>query len=235
MMSTLDVFLGPLITSPALTFLGTGYPLSFFPKLLSFLLTTESTERPHILLRSTTSSNPPYPRYTSHNNATFALAAPVLVQERHQSYVNEVHVPRAALGKRILSDYLLFMLDDFEDMEGPAEDEPLRNLAEVPVPEVHTLPPNLAGLAEVPELAEPQVPGVHALLAVPGVHVPPDPADFDRESMEFDDDAPPGSPEYGHSPPTSPESTDSDFEDWHTAPSSPRVDSSTESYLNSDH
>jgi hypothetical protein len=169
--------------------------------------------------------------------STFALAAPVLVQERHQSYVNEVHVPRAALGKRALSDYLLFMLDDFEDMEGPAEDEPLRNLAEVPVPVVHALPPNL-GLAEVPRLAELQVPGVHVLQAaqVPGVHVPPpDPADFDRESMVFDDDAPPGSPEYGHSLSTSPESTDSEFEDWHTAPSSPRVESSTESYLNSDH
>jgi len=229
--------------------------------------------------------------------SAFALAAPVLVQERRQSCVNEVHVPRAVLGKRALSDYLLYMLDGFEGMEGPAEGEPLPNLAEdhmveehapppgppeEPMPEEHAPQPNLE---EEPVLEvhppPPNLPFWHAVQAHPPppnlpfwhavedhppppnlpfwhavqVHPPPPnlagedvpvpvlpdgPAEFDRESVVFSDDAPPMSPEHGHSPspspPTSPEwSTDSGPEDWHTAPSSPMVESSTESDSDSDH
>jgi hypothetical protein len=138
--------------------------------------------------------------------STFALAAPVLVQERRQSGVDEVHVPRAVLGKRALSDYVRFMVDGFENMEGPAEDEPLPNLAEEHVPEAYAPQPNLPE-EPVPEVHVP--PPNLAEEPVQEVHAPPhDPVDSDQESMVFDDDAPPASPEYGHSrspsPPTSP-------------------------------
>jgi hypothetical protein len=104
--------------------------------------------------------------------------------------------------------------------EADADDyEPLPNLPFMPLPAVHASQPNLAGV---------QVPEVHAPppnltgAPVPEAHVlPHDPADSDRESMEFDDDAPPpGSPESGHSDPP---------------PTSPRAESSTESNLGSDH
>jgi hypothetical protein len=80
---------------------------------------------------------------------------------------------------------------------------PVRFGRACPVQEVHAPPP---------DVVEAQV---------PDVHVPPhNPADTDRKSMVFDDDAPPGSPEYEHphSPlltrlPTSSESTDSESED----------------------
>ena len=161
--------------------------------------------------------------------SAFALAAPVLVQERRQSCVNEVHVPRAVLGKRALSDHLRFMLDGFEGMEGPAEDEQLPNLAEEhmlaehapppgppeePVPEEHAPQPNVAE-EPVPEVHPP--PPNQAGEHVPVPVLPDNPADFDRESVVFGDDAPPVSPEHGHSPSPSP-------------PSSPLVESSTESY-----
>jgi hypothetical protein len=72
--------------------------------------------------------------------------------------------------------------------------------APAPLPNIHIPPPNPAE-----------------------VHVPPqNPADHDRESMDIDHDAPPGSPEsgYSHSPPPSPEGS-TVSEDWHTAPTSP--------------
>ena len=182
--------------------------------------------------------------------STFALAAPVLIQEKRQSCVDEVHVPRGVitvLGKRVQGDNVHLLLDVFEDVLGGAvENMPLPNLVEEHVPEVHAPQPNLPeepvpeAHAPPPNPAEepvqevyappPNLVGVH----VPEVHVPlHDPADSDSESMVFDDDAPPASPDYGysrspspptnpkyghsHSPslPTSPEwSTDSDSEPY---------------------
>jgi hypothetical protein len=160
---------------------------------------------------------------------TFALAVPVLVQEKRQSCVDKVHVPEdviTVLGKRTREQDLDMLWDGlryYEHVWGNRNPAGVHLHEPVPPPdvqpqdpaEVHVPPPNPAGV-HVPE------PG-------PEVHVPPpDPADPDRESMELDDDAPPASPESGHSdpPPTSPEwSTES--EDWHTPPSS--LGSSTES------
>jgi hypothetical protein len=168
--------------------------------------------------------------------STFALAAPVLIQEKRQSCVDEVRVPRdviTVLGKRAQGDNVYLLLDGFENVLGePVENVPLPNLPEEYVPEVHAPQPNLPE-EPVPEvhappqnLAEEPVQEVHAPppnlvgVHVPVVHVPlHDPADSDRESMVFDDDAPPASPDYGYwrspSPPTSPEwSTDSDSESY---------------------
>ena len=98
---------------------------------------------------------------------TFALAAPVLVQEKHQAGVDVVHVPGdviTVLGKRTLDEDLDVLWDGWWHYE---------NVLGEPAP-----PPNVPP----PTLAE-----VH----MPEVHVPPQgPADSDPESMELDDDAP---------------------------------------------
>jgi hypothetical protein len=93
---------------------------------------------------------------------------------------------------------------------------------------------NPAGIHLVPAPPPDVLPLNLAEVHVPGAHVAPQgPADSDRESMELNDDTPPGSPEsgYSHSPPPSPVGS-TESEDWHTVPTSPG--SSTESDSNSD-
>ena len=154
--------------------------------------------------------------------STFSLAAPVLAQEKHQSCVDGVHIPRdviIVLEKRAVNDDLHMLYDGpwrFGNVWGePSENGPLSDEEEEHVQEVHAPPPNLAG-AHVP-LEE--------------IHFPLyDPPESDSESMVFDDDAPPGSPQSEHShsssPPISPNwSTES--EHWYTPPSSPSLESST--------
>jgi hypothetical protein len=183
---------------------------------------------------------------------TFALAAPVLVQEKREACVDGVHVPRdviAVLRKRALGEDLYMIWDGlwhFENMWGkPAQNladseehelevfPPPPNQAEEHVQEVHAPQPNLAQV-QAPEVdaPPPNLAGAH----VPEMHVPPyDPPNSDSasESMVFDDDAPPGSPQSGHShsssPPISPE-WPTVSEHWYTPPSSPSPESSTESY-----
>jgi hypothetical protein len=145
---------------------------------------------------------------------TFALGAPALVQDKRQTFVDVVHAPEeviTVLRKRMegQNNWLEYVWGHLDHLD-PAG----IHLAPAPPPDV--LPPNLAE--------------VH----VPGAHVAPQgPADSDRESMELNDDAPPGSPEsgYSHSPPSSPVGS-TESEDWHTVPTSPG--SSTESDSNSD-
>jgi hypothetical protein len=176
----------------------------------------------------------------------FALAAPVLVQEKHQA---GAHIPKdviTVLGKRAIGDDLHLLWDNpwhFGTMWGePADYEPPPSLAAIHVPGVHAPQPNPAPLqapevqAPQPNLAEVQVPEVDAPAPdlegaqLPEVHVPPhDPAEFDRESMVFDDDAPPASPGSAHLPPPNPWPPESEV--WYTPPSSPRA----ESYSDSDH
>ncbi len=92
---------------------------------------------------------------------TFALAAPVLVQEKRQACADEVHVPRdviTVLGKRAAGDDLHMLWD------GPWQFGNVLGKEEEPVPEMHAPPPNLAGVPEVhappPNLAEEHVPEV---------------------------------------------------------------------------
>jgi hypothetical protein len=148
---------------------------------------------------------------------TLVLAAPALVRDERQARADVVHRPEdviPVLGKRTREQDLQMLwagLRFYDNAWNPAaaileEHVPPPNPAEVHVPEVHVPPPNLAE-----------------------VHVPPQgPADSDHESMELNDDAPPGSPEsaHSHSPPPSPVGS-TESEDWHTAPPSPG--SSTES------
>ena len=213
----------------------------------------------------------------------FALAAPVLVQEKREACIDKVRIPRdvmTVLGKRVVGNDLHMLwfgpwrlgnlwgepeheddepLLDFPDQAGvhmpgmhahapqpnPAEvripevQAPQPNLAEVPVPEVQAPPPPNLPYGLVPEgwVPPPNIPlpgvGVYAPpLNLAGAHVPEvdvlpwpewDPAESDSESMEFDDDAPPRSPES---------TTETEY--W-TPPSSPRTQSSTKPYSNSDH
>jgi hypothetical protein len=138
---------------------------------------------------------------------TFALAAPVLVQEKRQACGDKVHVPEdviTVLGKRTREQDLDMLWDGLRYYEHVWGN---RNRAGVHLQE----PPLL------PDVPPPNPAGVH----VPEVHVPPqNPADSDRESMELDSDGPPASPESGHS------------EEWYTPPSS--LGSSTESDSDSD-
>ena len=160
---------------------------------------------------------------------TFALAAPVQVQEKRQAPEDVITV----LGKRTMDEdfYMVFGNLRFDENglvnpnpaavhlqePAPPPDVPLPNVAGAHVP-----PPNVAEAHVLP----PNVVGVH----VPEVHVPQQgPADSDRESIELDGDAPPGSSESGHSDslPTSPGwSTQS--EGWYTAPSSVGSDSDSD-------
>jgi hypothetical protein len=160
---------------------------------------------------------------------TFALAVPVPVQEKRRSRVDKEHVPEdviTVLGKRtreqdMLRDGLRLLWGNRNpgalrlQRPAPPPDAPPPNPAEVHVPEEHVPP-------------QPENPaGVHVPEPGPEIDEPPqNPADSDHESMELDDDAPPGSPESGpsHSQPTSPKWS-AESEDWHTAP--PSVGSST--------
>jgi hypothetical protein len=132
---------------------------------------------------------------------TFALAAPALVQDKRQACVDAVGVPEdviSVLRKRNRGQDLNMLLDSLRFLDDGV------HLHE-PAP-----PPN------VPPLNPAEV-------HVQEVHVPPQgPADSDHESMDLDDDAPPGSPESGHShsPAPSPEGS-TESEDWRTAPTSP--------------
>ena len=164
--------------------------------------------------------------------STFALAVPVLVQEKRQSCFDEAHIPRDVvnvLGKRTLDD--LHMLWDgpwrFGNVWGePAEDDSLSDEEEEHVQEVHAPQPNIAQV-QVPDVHVPGPPPGLAEEPVQEVHAPPpnllagpdvpefdfplyDPPESDSESMMFGDDAPPASPawsfksEYWHTPPSSP-------------------------------
>ena len=101
---------------------------------------------------------------------TFALAAPVLVQEKRQASVNEVYAPRdmiTVLGKRAIGDDLPILLGEVED-HVPEVHVPQPNLAGVHVPEVDAPPPNAAE-NHVPDV-DAQLPNQPLNLA--GVHVP---------------------------------------------------------------
>jgi hypothetical protein len=141
----------------------------------------------------------------------FALAAPVLVQEKRQACVDVMYVPDmiTVLGKRALDEDLNVLWDGlwhYENVWGnrnPVAVHP-QELAEM-----HAPPPSPAdtilgsmgsddeSLLESPESGHSH--STHTSLA-----------NSDRESMLLDGDAPPTSPEL---------STES--EDWHTLSSSP--------------
>ena len=163
---------------------------------------------------------------------TFALAAPVLVQEKRQACVDEVRVPRdvmTMLGRRAVGDDLRMLL-------GVAEE----HVPEEHAPEEHAAPPNPAlvpavhlptyGLYDLwdvrlPAGHAPGMPAQQPNLAgaqVPEEEVPPHgQANSEAESMDVGDDGPRASSESGHSfsPPMSPASSKGP-EGWHTAPSS---------------
>ncbi len=146
---------------------------------------------------------------------TFALAAPVLVQEKRQACADEDHVHRdviTVLGKRAVGDDLHMLWDGpwrFGNVWGEAEEHvpevhaPPPNLAGVDVPEVHAPLPNLVGVV-VPEVhaPPPNLAGVH----VPGVHMPMDgPWDFGNVRGGAEEyvpgvHAPPPSPAGVHGP-----------------------------------
>lgn len=152
---------------------------------------------------------------------TFALAAPVLVQEECQTCVDVVHVPGNAitvLGKRTREQDLDMLWDGLRYYEhvwgnrnppGVHLQEPAPHQAEVP-------PPNPAE-----GHVQPQNP---AEVQAPVVHVPQNPVEPDRESIDLDDGTQPPVSEsehsdYSDSPPSPVSSTGPG--DFHTAPSSP--------------
>ena len=174
---------------------------------------------------------------------TFALAVPVLVKEKRQSRVDEVHAPEdvmAVLGKRAGEQYLDILWDVTHGLRHPEDAWGNRNPPGVHPPGPPPLPLDPAVLH--PELHAPpqnpgvQVPEVHAPpqnlagVQVPEAHAPPqNPGDSDRELIELDGDAPPGSPE--DSPPTSPKgSTESDsgMDRWSTISNVPSAESQSE-------
>ncbi|KAF8492995.1 hypothetical protein F5888DRAFT_858025 [Russula emetica] len=126
-----------------------------------------------------------------------------MLQEKHQAWLDVVHVPKdviTVLGKRILDEDLNVLWDGLwyhenvlgEPWNGPADSDSEWSESDTDDDSGYSYPSTV--------LANP---------------------DSDGESMELDDDAPPGSPESGHShsPATSPESS-TESEDWYTAPSS---------------
>ena len=141
-----------------------------------------------------------------------ALAAPVLVQEKRQAWVDVVQVPEDAipvLGKRILDEDLDVLWDGWWHYANVLETAPLpqqdQNLVHMDVPPHSPADTILSDSDSDTEYS----------------HTIPADSDSDHELMELDDDAPPGSSESGFSwsPPTSPEwSTQS--EDLYTALSS---------------
>ena len=146
---------------------------------------------------------------------TFALAAPTLVRDKRQAYVDVVHVPKdviAVLKKRM--DWEPGMWPEYYDfLVGHAHQE---------VPAQPPMAPN--------EFYDFMVGHAHQEEPAPPPNVPPlNPVDSDREVMEVDGDAPAWSSESedSHSEPPSPRpSTKS--EDFHTAPSSPGPDSDSD-------
>jgi hypothetical protein len=142
---------------------------------------------------------------------TFALADPVLVQEKRQAPED---VMMNMLGKRTREQDLDMLWDGLRYYEHVLGN---RNQAGV----------HPQGPAPPPDVPAPDPAGVH----VPEIHVPPQDSDVDRESMESDDDAPPANPKFGYSQtPTSPGSwadSDSDSERW----SAPSADSQAENLI----
>ena len=148
---------------------------------------------------------------------TFALAAPTLVQDKRQAYVDVVHVPKdviTALKKRM--DGELGMWHEYYDfMVAHAHQE---------VPAPPPMAPN--------EFHDFMVGHAHQEEPVPPPNVPPpNPVDSDREVMDVDDDAPAWSSESEDSysePPSPRPSTNS--EDFHTTPPSPVSSTKSEDF-----
>ena len=125
---------------------------------------------------------------------TFALAAPVLVQEKRQACVDVMQVPKdviTVLEKRARDQDLEWLWNEFglryqENVQGnldqavhpelaPPPNAPPPNPADVQEPEIHAPPPNPAE-AQVPEGHEPPQNPVE--VQVPEVHAqPPNPAE----------------------------------------------------------
>jgi hypothetical protein len=158
----------------------------------------------------------------------FALAAPVLVQDKHQARVDVVQLPEdviTVLGKRILEEDLDVLWDGWWHYVNV-----LGEPAPLPPPPLNMplLQQNLAHMHMLPHSPPDSIlgsdsDGSTAPSSPDSGHSHPPPtvlADSDRESMELNDDAPPGSPKSGdsHSPPVGP--ADSESEEWYTAPSS---------------
>jgi hypothetical protein len=170
---------------------------------------------------------------------TFALAAPVLVQEKRQACVDAVHVPEdmiTVLRKRTLDEDLDILWDGlwhYDNVWG--NPNPAAVLPQEPA-EMHVLPHSPAGTILEMTDSDDDAPlegsesgdshSTHTSLANP-----------DRESMELDGDAPPTTPEWStesedwYTQPSS-QGSSTESEDWYTPPSSPG--SSTESDLDSD-
>ena len=160
---------------------------------------------------------------------TFALAAPVLVQEKRRAPEDVINALRKRSDEEdlhILWDpsgpltYFKYFWRTVQEMREEAE---LPDEAEAFEQWVPVHPPNAA---------EEHAQGAHVLPPVlAGVHVPPQGAvDPDRELMELDDEALSATSKsgYSNSPPPSPKAGNVDFsppgpeaEEWHTPPSSP--------------
>jgi hypothetical protein len=147
---------------------------------------------------------------------TFALAAPALVQEKRQAFIDAAHAPEEVITvsrKRMEEqdmwlEYAMRYYDNVLGHLNPAGIHP-----DVP-------PPDLAGV-HVP----PQNPADsdRESMDLNDYSAPASPADSDRESMDLDDDAMPATSlesGHSHSSSTNPEGS-TESEDWHTAPSSP--------------
>ena len=168
----------------------------------------------------------------------FALAAPVLLPDKHQVYVNVAHVPKdviTVLGKR--GDRLEEMEKLFENFDKWWKGEPESSSAARP-------PSSSAPLESGHGSMQADVPPVHPASSIESdrnprllVHPPPTPGEAssiesvsnpDREAMDVDHDAPPpnteSSIESGHS-----HTLPTESEDWYTAPSSPVSDSNSNS------
>jgi hypothetical protein len=148
----------------------------------------------------------------------FALAAPVLVQEKSQAGIDVVHVPGdviTVLGKRILEEDFDVLWDGWWHY--------LNVLGEPPPPPIvwrnrYPAAVHLQEPAPPSNVPPPTLARVH----MPEVHVPPqDPADSDRESMKLNDDAPLES--LGSST-----ESDSDPDRWSTISNAPSAASLSE-------
>ncbi|KAF8492983.1 hypothetical protein F5888DRAFT_857780 [Russula emetica] len=143
-----------------------------------------------------------------------------MLQEKHQAWLDVVHVPKdviTVLGKRILDEDLNVLWDGLwyhENVLGEPTPRPNVPILITNMAHVHILPQGPADSDREWTESDTDDDSVHSypstVLASP-----------DGESMELDDDVPPGSPESGHShsPATSSESS-TESEDWHSAPSS---------------
>lgn len=141
----------------------------------------------------------------------FAIAAPVLVQEKRQASEGMITV----LGKRTREQDLDMLWDGLRynmwgNPHGPNVhhiQEPAPNAAEAHVQDPHAPAPDAAGVQPQEEHAPvPNAAGVQPQ----AVHVPPqEPVDPNREVIDVDEEAPPGTPKSGQSDsqPSSPVST----------------------------